>query len=228
MGAKVSREQSQLEEAFALPGCTICRLAGEQEQRYLHMLLDEHVNDPATRVRFLQGNGFCSLHAKMALSMQEAVGLSILTESLMRHLQQKLIEASAVLGARKQWQTGRERRRKAMVGLAPQVACMVCESSVAHVDRLLDSLLKSGASQPFRDRYDRSDGLCVAHLTLAVGAPSGRDPTWLLAAEQARLGRLQADLAEFLRKQDYRFTHEPPGPERDAWRGALAKLFGGL
>jgi hypothetical protein len=223
----VSREQSQMEEAFAQPGCAICRLASEQEQRYLQMLLDEHVNDPGTRVRFLQGNGFCSLHARMALALQEAIGLSILTESLMRHLQDKLAEASAVLSARKQWQTGRQRRRKAAAELAPRAACMVCESSVAQVDRLLDTLLKGGASQPFRDRYDRSDGLCMAHLTQAVGAPAG-ESAWLLAAEQARLGRLQADLAEFLRKQDYRFAHEPSGGERDTWRRALAKLFGGL
>jgi hypothetical protein len=37
---------------------------------------------------------------------------------------------------------------------------------------------------------------------------------------------LHAELAEIIRKHDYRYRDEPWGPEKDAWSRAAAKLAG--
>ena len=42
--------------------------------------------------------------------------------------------------------------------------------------------------------------------------------------EESRLARLQAEMEEFIRKNDYRFRGEAWGTERDAWQRALLKL----
>lgn len=52
-----------LKLAFREPGCPICRLRQESEQRYLFNLLYESVNDGITRLHLVRGMGFCPEHA---------------------------------------------------------------------------------------------------------------------------------------------------------------------
>ncbi|MDF1522816.1 MAG: hypothetical protein P1P87_08360 [Trueperaceae bacterium] len=61
--------------------------------------------------------------------------------------------------------------------------------------------------------------LCLEHL---AGLPQGP------ARERftARLHELRDELAEAIRKSDYRFADEPKGPEGDAWLRAI-RVFGG-
>lgn len=48
----------------------------------------------------------------------------------------------------------------------------------------------------------------------------------LMAAQKAVLERLQADLREFIRKNDYRYIKEGFGEEGDAWRRAIEAISG--
>jgi hypothetical protein len=62
---------------------------------------------------------------------------------------------------------------------------------------------------------------------LARGAP-GPAPAQLVAAQRAIWSRLNDELEEFLRKNDYRFQKEPFGAERDSWQRAISALSGQL
>jgi hypothetical protein len=48
----------------------------------------------------------------------------------------------------------------------------------------------------------------------------------LVGSTRARLESMQAQLAEFIRKNDYRFHGESIGAERDAWQRAVRKVVG--
>jgi len=48
----------------------------------------------------------------------------------------------------------------------------------------------------------------------------------MLAAQRQCLQRLHGDLHAFIRKQNYRFAHEPYGLEADAWQRVVACLVG--
>jgi hypothetical protein len=48
----------------------------------------------------------------------------------------------------------------------------------------------------------------------------------ILAAQQERMQALHDDLREFIRKQDYRFAHEPFGREANAWQRVVAMIVG--
>ena len=77
--------------------------------------------------------------------------------------------------------------------------------------------------------YSASDGLCLPHLrrALAEARPRHREAVASLAAAMStRLQGLEAELAEYVRKHDYRFRGEAFGEERAAPARALARFVG--
>jgi hypothetical protein len=60
--------------------------------------------------------------------------------------------------------------------------------------------------------------MCL-HLDMLKGGP-------LKDAFRGRLEGVQGELAEFIRKNDYRYANEPSGGERDSWLRALRALGG--
>lgn len=240
----MSREHGWLYAAFAQPGCPVCLLQAEQEQRSLGQLFAEQVTDPEARSRFLAGNGLCGAHAAAALSRHEAVGLSILYESLLGHLEGRLGAAAEALARPAGWQA-QGRRQQAAAQLQGAAGCPVCEAGESRAVRALAGVRAAVATPEFREVYSRSEGLCLAHLTRLVGECAGggalpwlegalpwlegapaADLAWVVAAEQQKLAALRLELAEFLRKQDYRFSHLPDGPERDAYVRSVRKVTG--
>jgi len=78
----------------------------------------------------------------------------------------------------------------------------------------------------FRKQLASSDGLCLPHLRRVleqVPADLGRD---FLQAQVSQLKRLEAELAEFFRKSDYRYAAEPKGDEQTAWLRVWERLAG--
>ena len=78
-------------------------------------------------------------------------------------------------------------------------------------------LLDHGDDDEVIRAFTQSDGLCLPHLASLIdcGASHVHLPA-VLAAQQECLQRLHGDLKTFIRKQDYRFAHEPYGEEADA------------
>ncbi|MFN3336454.1 MAG: hypothetical protein ACK42I_03005 [Thermomicrobium sp.] len=75
-------------EAFAEPGCPLCRLLSQKERRSLESLLWEQVNDPMTADRLAAARGFCWEHAWALVPAGAAVhshlGVAILLERILR------------------------------------------------------------------------------------------------------------------------------------------------
>jgi len=58
--------------------------------------------------------------------------------------------------------------------------------------------------------YQTSDGLCFPHLRLALEEVEEQASLDLfLQVQEQALSRLSGNLKEYLRKHDYRYTHEP-------------------
>lgn len=76
-----------LKLAFRQPGCPICRLRQETEERYLFNLLYENVTDGTTRLYWVRGLGFCPHHTWLlqAVAQQQwndGMGVGMLYEDL--------------------------------------------------------------------------------------------------------------------------------------------------
>jgi uncharacterized protein DUF6062 len=106
------------------------------------------------------------------------------------------------------------------------VACPVCvvvqEAEVDKV-RLLADFIEDPEMVAV---YEASSGLCLTHtvkLCRLLDEPARRR---VVALENARIQGLRTELAEVIRKHDYRFHGEPWSEEKTAPSRAVAKVAG--
>lgn len=225
--------------AMAQPGCAVCRVLAAASDRYIDALLFEMVNDVGAREALNAARGFCIRHAQLLVRTGGALGSAITMQGVLKVLIRTL-EAGDLS------QTGPSRlrnlarsldsgathpaARRLADELEPQGPCPACASEDLVAPIVTDTLTQhmlpgSRLASAFRD----SAGLCLPHFRMTVrqGLP-GPALTELLAGQLAIWRRLEAELEEFLRKSDHRFSHERMGVERDSWRRAIAAVSGNL
>jgi hypothetical protein len=225
--------RQELIDALKHPGCVLCQLAQHKSQRYIETLLDTAVIDVEQRDDWRHAKGFCAWHAHMALSLpQSSSSLAILYEDLLRHEMAQVVPLiRSELMSR--WRFGRSRRALRQriqhwlrAWRQPRV-CPVCRLWQEQEQLCLSVLLDNWLDPELAQAFGQSDGLCVPHTArlIAQGSHHARLPA-ILAAQQEHMQALHDDLREFIRKQDYRFAHEPFGREANAWQRVVALIVG--
>ena len=94
--------------------------------------------------------------------------------------------------------------------------------------RSLELLLTLTERSAFRSHYEEGTGLCMRHLAVALeqaASPAARQ--FLLSTQHAKLGLLNWELQEALRKQIWTSRFEHRGGDGEAWTRALM-LFAGV
>ena len=224
--------ENELKRALAAPGCSLCRVGEEAVQRYLRFVLYESVNDAAFRGRLATAWGFCRRHAWHFLrlewaTMRDGLSTANITEGLLKTAEEVL---DAYLSAAPD---GLSRKRvvraveKLLHALTPAGECPACALQARHEAYALMVLLRVLEEEAWRERFERSDGLCLFHLRRPLtGGEAPEQVRWLIEVHRRRFHGLLADLEEYMRKHDYRFSREPYGQERDAFVRATAALAG--
>jgi hypothetical protein len=226
----------ELLEAFPQPGCPLCRQVQSAVERSLAHLFYESVTDPAVRHHLRRSLGFCQKHAWLLVEARlgDALGIAIIYHDLLGSLLKNLPKASISSASEKSYRLLRRLPsslktvlQQALVVLAPHHPCPACEqeeSSRAAAVGVLTASLKEPA---FVEAFQASSGLCLPHLRQAL--EEVRDPLGLeilLSASREKWTALQAELAEIIRKNDYRYREEAFGPEGDAWKRVIAVMVG--
>ena len=227
--------EAALKRAVMAPGCPICRVGEEAVQHYLRFVLHESVNDLATRSLVGAAWGFCRGHAWHFLrfeweTFKDGTGTATIAEGLIEtaeHLLDRYL-ASAGSNSRstlKQKERGEIRRLlRKLTPTGPCPACDIQKQREAYALTVLQAVL---SDPEWRERFSDSDGLCLAHLRLALDQQGRAESVrWLIEDQSRRLKELKAHLGEYLRKHSYQFRHEPYGRERDAAVRATAALAG--
>lgn len=215
-----------LVEACGDEGCAVCRLGRDAGFDALDAILYESVNDPGVRETLRRSWGFCPRHAQMLPAVENAPGgVAVMYRDFLEHARDRLRQAAgeAERLAASRGAGGRWRRRAPSRGLATREGlCLACRTERGAEGRALLTLLDHFEDPRLRDAYAGSAGLCLPHLEVAwrQGAGHARLGALLRDAEE-RAGRLGAELAEFVRRLDYRFKDEPKGEERTAWSRVL-------
>lgn len=196
--------------ACGKPGCPFCRVTHDVEFRYLDQFFYSQVNDYNSRVRFRASNGFCREHA--AMSMDElagkSLGLAILYEDLLRIAQESLEKGQNLARAKGKCQ-----------------ACALREETEGYLLADLDRYILQPDMQT---ALKASAGLCFRHFAPAYDRLRGEKRRQLLEVQLQTVQSLRSELAEFIRKNDYRFQAEGFGAERDSWRrgvGLVASVW---
>ncbi|MGQ4807967.1 hypothetical protein NKDENANG_01333 [Candidatus Entotheonellaceae bacterium PAL068K] len=213
------------------PGCALCRLAQQKNPRYVETWLDNAVIDVEQRDTWRHAKGFCSWHAWMATHLpQSSSSLAILYDDVLGHEIQYLaaLTAASLALRQRQWPPGRRLAKRVRHWLRTwHQVCPVCRLWQQQEQLCMTVLLTDWHEPTLTTAFAQSSGLCLPHIArlMAHGANHVHLPAFL-AVQQERLQALQAELREFIRKQDYRFAHEPFGSEADAWQRVVALFVG--
>ncbi|MFC1996074.1 DUF6062 family protein [Chloroflexota bacterium] len=219
-------------EACQKPGCLVCTLRSELVESYIRMLFHEHINDPPSRDKLRYSYGLCYQHSWLAINGQlgNALGVAIISHDVIRKLLQDLselpVDKDRFAGFKKLIPTGGGKDQRES-WLTPEKDCPVCLHQTLVEERVLKTLVESIQKVELSDAIRGSDGLCLPHLrqglTMGVSTESTQE---LLILSRECWEKLEGELAEFIRKNDYRFSKEGFGTERDSWLRATAVLKG--
>jgi hypothetical protein len=227
-------------EACTQEGCPICRLVLSGVAKYMNAIMYEYVNDPPTRIAVVAAGGYCNDHSWQLREMNAGLGTAL----IYRHVLQEARRVMSELSSTNRTGIFRDRRSQgsvinrlvAMVGPDqqlrtdipdPHLSCPACQirehGELLYLGVLLDHFHEEDTFSALR----HAGGLCLVHLDQAIRYPGHQVAVKRLIALQGELlKQLDEELAEFLRKQDYRFCHERYGSEKDSWIRAIAMVAG--
>jgi hypothetical protein len=206
----------ELRQMCKKPACPVCSLTQRAVARYIEGVCSESILDPDVRQKLAESRGFCYEHTwqSMDLKLSDALGHAILHQSFVTDALRVLAENEKGSG------------EQLSNALDPKAGCPACKIEEETLDRVLDSLAAALRSQDFIDEYQKSDGLCLPHLKRLLPRLDQKRMTVLLAHQQEQMEDLKGELAEFIRKNDYRFRDEAIGAEGDSYKRAADLVHG--
>ena len=210
-----SREYQVLLEACKQEGCALCRLAHESTYRYLDAWKYELFTDVDLQKELRRSLGFCHTHTWQLAQMGAALPLAQNYRSILSDSMSELQAAEAAASEnrfRRFFETKQEPQR------LPCPACRLQEAEEVH---LVHTLRHAILDEAFYTTFANSSGLCLHHLRIAIELKMSDTPgNWLSQLRKGQIECLQhldAQLAEMIRKHDYRFRDEEKGPEMLSW-----------
>lgn len=236
-----------IREAFERDGCVICNLALEAETRFFQWFFIETYYAQPMLADLAEG-GFCRLHALRLVSRARPYALSATYRVLLDAYKARL--GKSLVATRRELERGggetgdsllkiltdrllRNRYRGGETrGVAPRKnpcpACRSTSDSAAFAIKVLVESLETGNPPEAATMLRGSDGLCCIHLDEALQQAGPLSRAALLEVQLAAVEKLEGDLEEYFRKEDYRFAEEPKGKEQHAWRRAISMIEGYL
>lgn len=230
----------EIVDACKEPGCPFCRLGQRAVRRHLDQIIYESVNDPPTRARLRESLGYCHEHAWQLpqAGASTPLGVAFIYRDLLTTVMRELEKGMAKRPSRLSFARAAEaidRNKPSLLTqagvqrLTPAKQCPACAHQEQMISlyaiALMDALAEKDARM--QESLSASEGLCVPHLRCAL--TSGRSETavsTLTAITLAHYQSLHAELTEFIRKNDYRYSDEKVNAEGDSWLRALRTLSG--
>lgn len=214
-----SRDYERLVHACNQAGCILCRLSEESMHRYLEQWKEELFTDVDIRQQLRNSKGFCHKHTWQLVTM----GANIQLAQAYRDVLSDMIEQLAN-------DKNTRRRHWFETKAATTVPCPACQQQAEFEARLITTMREALADTTFYNQFAASSGLCLRHFQLAYTLrPLGTPENWLPPLRQAQLHclqRLDTQLAELIRKHDYRFKDEAQGSEMLSWKTAAGLVAG--
>ena len=224
-------------EACREAGCPICRLEAKSVERYLDNQFYENVNSSKWRDRLRASLGFCREHAWLGVDKRlgDPLGYSIIYHDILNSILTQWNALGNPMHAPRGRRSGRGQISESLRNvidkisraLTPRKTCPFCEYRDETTHSLLTVLLDELKSPDMRNALQASDGLCLSHLRLAL--EQVKDIAIceaLFTIQREKLESLRAELAEFIRKNDYQMISEGFGREGDAWLRTIAVVAG--
>ena len=206
----------ELRAACGKPGCPVCALVQRAGAKYIEGTFNESMLDPGIRAKLVESLGFCYEHTwqSIDLKLSEALGHAILYQDLVRKTLRTISEKGKASG------------EQLAAALEAEKSCPACGIEEETLERVTDSLAAALKKDDFVEEFQRSGGLCVPHLKRLLPHLDEKRQKLVLAHQCKRMESLKNELAEFIRKSDYRFRDEVIGAEGDSYKRAADLVKG--
>ncbi|NLE45562.1 MAG: hypothetical protein GX620_12650 [Chloroflexi bacterium] len=205
----------------ATPGCPMCHLMHDVMHSYMDSVMNEYILDIPARAEMREARGYCKRHAwYLPEGRGRVLGIAIIHDDILKNVLRAIDEP-------REPRRVRRRAQALLKRLRPSRECPACIYERKMDEVTTRALLKYLHDPEFARVLSASSGLCLRHFFNALEFVRD-DATYdqLLAVQERTLSTLQMELAEFIRKSDYRFQHEGFGKEGDSWLRAIAVVSG--
>ncbi len=210
-----------LADAFAAPGCPLCRERARADAGYLESILAESVNDVTFRRELDEGRGLCPDHCRAFLVADRrragSLGASILLRAT---LTARLRDLEAVHAA------GRRSRARRSLEAGSPPACPACRRLSQHDEAAVEGLVGLAENPTWAEAVSAAQ-FCLDHLVALVDRRTV--PPWWPAIEGRQLDRLR-DLRDRLDRFAHASAHDRRHLQTDDQRASVdeaADLLGG-
>jgi len=215
-----------LVDAFKEEGCPICYLIKKSAHQSMDSFLYESVNDPGTRKGIRSTLGYCNKHAWQLRQFGDGFGLSIIYQDLMGIILEKFDaigdNAATEKSIKKLLKTSDIRLFRKI-----NESCGFCKKQKEVEERNIAEFLEDFHELELDLAYRASFGLCLPHMLIAIDRSKDVEISRaIFTMESKKLKELSAELKEFDRKHDYRFSKEDFGKEGNSWIRAIEKMIG--
>jgi len=179
-------------------------------------MFNEYVNDITMRDNLLKSMGYCYEHTQLLLNVRiaDALGASIIYENIVKKILRELPEQIKSNDFNK--------------AAARTRNCPACEQREDVFARSSLELGKSLGDEKMHSALEKSDGLCLPHLTQVLeNVQDIDDTTFLLSLTKSKLEARQAEMAKVIRKSDHQFKDEKISQdEAIAWKKIISMISG--
>ncbi|HEX4000997.1 MAG TPA: DUF6062 family protein [Pirellulales bacterium] len=189
----VSQPELNVEKP-AVHGCTVCDHLAKSLFDFFRHFQYQLATEESTQRLFAEDLGFCPLHTWQLATLSSTLGLSAGLPRLMQRLAAELAaaalepEVSAIRVARLVARTA-----------SCRACCFVREAEKQYIARMADLL----AQPEYRDRFRRSEGVCLRHLGVLVAVlPNQESSRFLLAQSAARFQEAAEDMLSYVIKRE--------------------------
>mgnify|MGYP006279368773 CR=1 FL=1 len=228
------RLSSSLRKAFEKPGCSLCRLQREMEERWLWQVFYELTRDREIRDEFDRSSGLCTRHSRLAFAVieeRELIGghnLARIYGTVIQRLSDRALnfKRSGPLDI-SQSLLPRLLRGTKFDNSDEVDDCPLCRRiyriSGDHARTFLDCI----ESEEELQRYRESDGLCDPHFGKVLQVVEDDSQRKIIVKDHSRrLELLKANLESLMKKRRYDSDSEISPEESQSWREALWRCSG--
>lgn len=198
--------------------CPFCEMRRVLEKNEIELILGASMMEPDTRIKTNE-MGFCSRHFSKMLRQKNRLGLALMLESHIAHVNK---EADSFLFP--------EKKLKKI-----ECSCYVCSRIEYHFTRMLGTAADLYESdRNFEEKVGKVGYYCLPHYvafieaakkSLKKGKASDLEKT-VKRVNGAFLSEIGRDVSWFCKKFDYRYDSEPWGNAKDAPERAIKFLCG--
>ena len=205
-------------EAFAQPGCAVCRLLEKDVDRFLDNLLYEYPTDPTTQNNFRASRGLCHEHSWQLTRYNSALAVAVLYNAAL----DEVLDISGKTAPDK----GKRGKPSALAdALEPTKPCPACVVRSDSEKRYLKVIGEYIAEERLREAFRKSDGLCLPHFRESLRVSTPDCARTLTEIQRDIWTALKREVEEFLHKMDAHY-HQEIGKEATSWLRTLARLAG--